>query len=103
MGSGSPTTRSVEHLGWPAYWLAGAAPRWLGEGATLQREQPQQLKMDELQTLGITLPRPAYIVGVVLFGLIGLAAFRSGRRVERPTSKWLGIALIFYPYAVPQT
>ena len=62
--------------------------------------------MDELralQTLGITLPSPAYIVGALFFGLIGLAAFRSGRRAERPTRKWLGVALMFYPYAVPQT
>lgn len=61
--------------------------------------------MDELQafqTLGITLPSPAYIVGALCFGLIGVVAFRSGRRAERPTRKWLGLALMFYPYAVPQ-
>jgi len=60
-------------------------------------------ELQALQTLGITLPSPAYIGGALLFGLIGLAAFRSGRRAGRPTRKWLGVALMFYPYAVPQT
>ena len=50
-------------------------------------------ELQALQTLGITLPSPAYIAGAVFFGLIGLAAFRSGRRAERPARKWLGVAL----------
>jgi hypothetical protein len=59
--------------------------------------------LESLQSLGITLPSPAYIVGSVLFGLIGIAAFRHGRRTGRPRSKWLGVALMFYPYAIEQT
>lgn len=62
--------------------------------------------MDSLQTLqslGISLPSPAYIVGAVVFGLIGIAAYRWGKRTGRPRSKWLGVALMFYPYAIAQT
>lgn len=62
--------------------------------------------MDSLQTLqslGISLPSPAYIIGTVLFGLIGIAVYRYGKRVGRPRSKWLGVALMLYPYAIPQT
>jgi len=62
--------------------------------------------MDNLQTLqllGISLPSTAYIVGAVLFGLLGIAAYRYGKRAGRPRSKWLGVALMLYPYAIPQT
>ena len=56
-----------------------------------------------LQSLGFTLPSPAYIVGVILFGLIGMVAFYIGRHQSRPRIKWLGVALMFYPYVVPST
>jgi hypothetical protein len=62
--------------------------------------------MDSLQTLqslGTSLPSPAYIIGAVLFGLIGVAVYRYGKRAGRPRSKWLGIALMLYPYAIPLT
>ena len=29
--------------------------------------------------------------------------YRHGKRAGRPRSKWLGVALMFYPYAVAQT
>lgn len=56
-----------------------------------------------LEGLGLVLPTPAYLVGALLFGLIGLAAFRSGRRNARPRLKWLGLALMLYPYALSTT
>jgi hypothetical protein len=62
--------------------------------------------MDSLQTLqslGISLPSPAYIFGAILFGLIGIAVYRHGKRAGRRRSKWLGVALMLYPYAVAQT
>ena len=59
--------------------------------------------LQALQSLGISLPSPAYIIGAVLFGLIGIAVYRYGKRAGRPRSKWLGIALMLYPYAIPQT
>ncbi len=59
--------------------------------------------IDALKSLGLTLPSPAYIVGVILFGLIGVVAWFYGRQKHRPTTKWLGVALMFYPYVVWQT
>lgn len=59
--------------------------------------------LQALQSLGISLPSPAYIAGSVLFGLLGIAAYRHGKRAGRPRSKWLGVALMLYPYAIAQT
>jgi hypothetical protein len=59
--------------------------------------------LSALQSMGLTLPSPAYILGAVLFGLVGFGAWRYGKRMERPRTKWLGVALMFYPYAVSQT
>ena len=59
--------------------------------------------LQALQSLGITLPSPAYIFGAVLFGLAGVAAYRWGKRSGRRRSKWIGVALMLYPYAVPWT
>ena len=42
-------------------------------------------------------------LGAIVFGLIGFAAFRYGRKNERPATKWLGVALMIYPYAVSST
>ena len=55
------------------------------------------------QTLGISLPSPAYIFASVLFGLLGFAAFRYGKKAERPLTRWLGLALMLYPYVVTET
>jgi hypothetical protein len=54
-----------------------------------------------LEALGLVLPGPAYIAGAVVFGLIGLVAFRLGRTRHRPRIRWLGLALMLYPYLVP--
>ena len=62
--------------------------------------------MDELsalKSLGLELPSPAYIFGAVVFGLIGLAAFRHGRKRGRRRTLWLGVALMVYPYAISRT
>jgi len=58
--------------------------------------------LNSLQSLGLSLPSPAYIFGAVIFGLIGFAAYRIGKRAERPRTKWLGVALMLYPYATPE-
>jgi len=59
--------------------------------------------LQDLQSLGLTLPSPAYIFGVIAFSIIGFAAWRYGKKTQRKTTKWLGVALMFYPYAVSQT
>lgn len=62
--------------------------------------------MDELATLkslGLELPSPAYLLGAIIFGLVGLAAFRRGRKAGRPKTLWIGVALMLYPYAISRT
>lgn len=56
-----------------------------------------------IESLGLTLPGPAYIFGAIAFGLIGFAAYRYGKRAGRSLTKWLGVALMLYPYAIAQT
>lgn len=56
-----------------------------------------------LQSLGLELPSPAYIFGAVVFGLIGLLAFRRGRKRGRRRTTWLGVGLMVYPYAISRT
>jgi len=49
--------------------------------------------MDELSAFavsGISLPSPAYIVGAVLFGLLGFAAYRYGKKTQRPPHQMAG-------------
>jgi hypothetical protein len=62
-------------------------------------ERPMD-ELNTLQSLGFTLPSPAYIFGAVIFGFAGMAAYRLGKVTERPRTKWLGVALMLYPYAI---
>jgi hypothetical protein len=55
------------------------------------------------QGLGITLPTPAYLIGMLVFSLIGIVAYYKGKASARPTVRWLGLALMLYPYAVSST
>ncbi len=62
--------------------------------------------MNELHTLpglGLTLPTPAYLFGLIFFGIAGYALFRFGRRTERPRLKWIGLAMMLYPYLITDT
>lgn len=61
--------------------------------------------MEELKTLeamGLVLPSPIYIFGVIVFGIMGYVVFRRGRKTNRPVLTWTGVALMLYPYAVSQ-
>lgn len=62
--------------------------------------------MDELKTLelmGFTMPGPAYLFGAILFSVIGYAAYRYGKKASLGRIKWIGIALMLYPYAISET
>jgi hypothetical protein len=48
-------------------------------------------------------PTPAYLLGLIVFGLVGYVAYRRGRKAEKPALMWVGIATMLYPYVVPQT
>jgi len=56
-----------------------------------------------LQAMGVALPSPAYLLGSVLFGLLGYAAWRRGRALGRAPLTWGGVALMVYPAAVEDT
>lgn len=58
--------------------------------------------LSAIQDLGM-LPTPAYLAGLILFSIIGYAAYRFGKKAGRPRIKWLGVALMLFPYATPQT
>ena len=60
-------------------------------------------ELKELQSLGLVLPSPAYLIGASLFGLIGYAAFRRGRKTQTASLTWTGVTLMIFPYAVGQT
>lgn len=56
-----------------------------------------------VESLGFALPTPAYLAGAILFGLVGFAAYRYGKKASRRNAKWIGIALMVYPYVVSET
>ncbi|MFO1249568.1 MAG: hypothetical protein U1E77_00065 [Inhella sp.] len=56
-----------------------------------------------LRALLLGLPSPAYLFGAIVFGLIGIAAYRHGKKTQRARTRWLGVALMLYPYAVSMT
>lgn len=60
-------------------------------------------ELNSLASLGLTMPTPAYLIGTILFGLIGFAAYRYGKRMSRNKVKWIGVALMIYPYAISGT
>jgi hypothetical protein len=59
--------------------------------------------MQAAREMGLTFPSPAWIFGTILFGLVGLAAWRYGKAIEHPRIRWLGAVLMFYPYAIGST
>ena len=59
--------------------------------------------LNGVESLGFSLPSPAYLAGAILFSLIGFAAYRYGKTTARPRVKWIGVVLMFYAYAIPQT
>ena len=62
-----------------------------------------QSNLETLEALGITLPSPAYMAGVILFSVVGIVAYYYGKRTGRKRTRWLGVALMLYPYVVWQT
>lgn len=59
--------------------------------------------LSALEALGFTLPTTAYLIGLVIFGIAGYVAYRYGKKMALPATKWIGIALMLYPYAISAT
>ncbi len=60
-------------------------------------------ELKQLEALGLVLPTPAYIAGALLFGIVGLVAFRRGRKCSQAQLTWTGVALMLYPYVIYET
>lgn len=56
-----------------------------------------------VEAFGFTMPTPAYLIGAILFGIIGYAAYKHGKKTGRPRVRWIGLGLMVYPYAISQT
>ena len=56
-----------------------------------------------LESMGITLPSRAYLIGAIIFSIIGYAGYRYGKKTSLRTTKWIGIALMLYPYIISET
>jgi hypothetical protein len=56
-----------------------------------------------LEALGITLPSWAFIIGATLFSFIGIFVYWYAKKASLPTTKWIGVALMLYPYVVWET
>jgi hypothetical protein len=53
--------------------------------------------------MDLSLPSPAYLAGSLIFGIIGFAAYRYGKSTDQYQTRWLGVGLMVYPYAISQT
>jgi len=51
----------------------------------------------------LDLPSPANLLAMLVFGIVGLAAFRYGKKMHSGTPMIIGVALMVYPYFVTQT
>jgi hypothetical protein len=49
------------------------------------------------------MPSPAALFASLIFGIIGFAAFRYGKKSALIVPMFLGIVLMVYPYFVPET
>ena len=56
-----------------------------------------------LEALGFTLPSTAYLIGMVIFSIVGFVVYRYGKKMSLAPTKWIGVALMLYPYAVSAT
>ena len=56
-----------------------------------------------LESLDQALPGVWYIVGSIVFGIVGYIGFRRGRKTEQNSLTWTGFALMLFPYAVSET
>ena len=59
--------------------------------------------LKSLESMGFSLPSPAYLFGALMFGVIGFAAWRYGKKGSYELTKWLGIALMLFPYVISET
>jgi hypothetical protein len=47
-----------------------------------------------LEALGFTVPSTAYLIGIVIFGIVGYVAYRYGKKRSLPVTKFLRAVVI---------
>ena len=60
-------------------------------------------ELKALESMGLVLPSAWYVVGVILFGIVGYVVYRRGKATQRRGMLWTGVTLMLYPYAVSDT
>lgn len=60
-------------------------------------------KIEVGQLMGFTMPAPGYLFGAILFGIIGIAAFRYGKKVSNFGMMLIALGLMVYPYFISST
>ena len=60
-------------------------------------------ELKAMESMGFSWPSPGYLWGALLFGMLGFAALRRGRKTEQLGLMISGIALMVFPYWVGQT
>ncbi len=60
-------------------------------------------ELDVLQSIGFVMPSVPYLIGSIIFNIIGYIAYRHGKKVANPASKWIGVVLMLYPILVSDT
>lgn len=57
----------------------------------------------DIRALGLEMPTPMYVLGIILFSIVGFWAWRRGKKKDDVATRWLGFTLMVYPYAVSST
>ena len=60
-------------------------------------------ELKALESLGLVVPSAWYIVGAILFSIVGYVFYRRGKATKQSGLLWTGVALMLYPYAVSET
>ena len=60
-------------------------------------------ELKALESMGLVLPSAWYIVGAILFGIVGYVFYRRGKATKQSGLLWTGVALMLYPYVVSET
>lgn len=60
-------------------------------------------ELSQMQSLGLSLPSPAYFLGAIIFGIAGWVTFRRGKKTSNAMLTWTGVALMLYPYVISET
>jgi len=53
--------------------------------------------------LGMDWPGPIFLTGSLCFGLIGFLAYQRALKAGLVPLKWIGLALMLYPYVIHKT